>query len=397
MPSSLKVTKYSLGALMYLIAWCVSPPLAYGHFYRFLAVVAVCMLISMQFRLANKTIQNTYLAMVAFIGYILVVMFLVGDSYVYRIGTIILIALMICSLHIENSDYSEKYQFLLTFTFLLCILWNLTSLRGIAAHPGIMRILAKNSADSAMYASRGVGGYGYIYTILLMIPLAGEICQRTQNRKFLRYCAGGFLVTSYLVIMKSAYFMAEILSVMAIPLYFVFQKKNSPHRVAFIFLVVILTGVLLIFADSILLTLHELVGIRSIKAKLWDTYQLLNGTEAIENSEFATRHRRYWNSLTYTLTHPLFGGLRYIVTGNHSHLLDMGAQYGLLILWWYIYMMYQPMKRMMVAGSTAVQLVLLLLVAVVTMNTAPFALGAVLFIVMPIYVKLYQQQQLISG
>lgn len=397
MTPALPVTNYTLGALMYLVAWCVSPPLAYGNAFRLLALVALGMLIVPQFRLNEKSLQKNYLAIVTFIGYVVLAMLLTRDSYIYRIGTIILVSLMICSFQVEYSTASKKFQVLLIFALVLCTLWNLTSLRGLAANPGIMRVLAKNSENSAMYARQGIGGYGYVYTVLLMLPLAWEICLRRESDAVLLWCARIFLVTTYLLIMKSAYFLAEILSVTIIPLYFVLQMKNAQHRVAVFFLVVILAGVLIAFADSILLTLHDLVGISSIKAKIWDTYQLLNGTETIEDSEFATRHQRYGSSLVYALTHPIFGGLRYAVTGNHSHILDIGAQYGLLVLWGYVHMMYQPLKRMMSSGSTAVTLVAVVLLVVVMLNSAPFALGAVLFIVMPAYVRIFQQQKLMNG
>lgn len=381
----LKTENLARLALMYLIAWCVSPPLSYGMQYRLAAIAVLLFFSLMLFRKLDRRIGGTVLTAAFLIVYMIVLSLFTGDSFSIRIGTYILILLLLCLLYLEKVPHIADYEILIVFIFLLCTVWNVTSLREMDVNANIMRELAKNSADAIFYAKHGVGGYGYIYTVLVLIPIAIDVLFTRWDRKWMWWSSLVFLATAYAMLFSAAYFLAILLGIMIVPLYFTMRIQNQLERIIILLFLLILFVVLLSTATTLILTLLDWIDIRSIQNKLISIYQLLTDEETIEGSEFAVRYTRYTNSFNYAITHPILGGFSYSVTGKHSHVLDFAAQYGIPLAAAYLYVLFRPLRSIGAWKNAGSLVSVVATIIILLLNSAPFSMGAVLFIILPIH------------
>lgn len=374
-------------ALLFFIAWCISPPLSYGGLYRVLAIGCLACYALWIVRAANQRALVSGMTIIIVIGYMALLSLITGDGLTKRFGTYIALCMVLFSFYLIRKTTEEVFQFALLFFFALCIIWNITSIRHIRATPNVMRLLAKNSSVSQYFAQRGVGGYSYVYTVVTAIPVALHmVC--TKQKKMLQMAALAFLATTYMVVFSSGYFMAMILAVFAVPMYL--MEKGGKQRNRFFMRMILLFGLVVLYinADAILKWLISITDIRLIREKLQSVYELLLYDASISDSEFSTRYNRYMMDIRAIAQSPLFGGFTYYVSGNHSHFLDFAAQYGIPFTVLYLSVSYSPLKSAKAmknpAGFTSIVIACIILM----FNTIAFSMASVLYILVPITCKL---------
>ena len=112
-------------------------------------------------------------------------------------------------------------------------------------------------------------------------------------------------------------------------------------------------------------------------------YELLVDGSDIQSSEFSVRVERYKKSFNYAILHPIVGGGKYNVTGNHSHILDFFAQYGFVLGGIYLSLIMYPFKesRKYPVGYTC----MLVYIIMLFLNTLAFSFSVVVYIILPLY------------
>lgn len=373
-------------SILYIVAWCISPPLSYGAIYRIVLLGAIGFLLLWDLRCHGIQLPKYYIGAGCVIAYILLIGFLVGDSIDRRLSVLILFGIIFAMKTIFESDIDQRsFYWIISAVLVLCIVWNICSLQGIAETPNVMRLLAKNSAESEAYAMRGIGGYGYLYSIVLLLPIGVDAILNRANNVIERVIAAVFVFTSFSLVYQSQYFLAAILSLLMVIVYFIAKIKNPLLRFVAQLATIVAFFILYVNSDNVLLWLMEKNEIRSIELKLQSMYEMLVEDGEIQSSEFATRFERYMRDIAAILNRPLLGGFSFSVTGNHSHILDFLAQYGIPFGCAYFYMLWQPLKRIRfkeyAAGFTCMVLCILLLF----LNTLAFSFGMVIYIVLPLY------------
>ncbi len=382
------MTEKVLGlSLFYLIVWCISPPLSYGTIFRLaaLGIIGGVILYDLLTRHGKMTRRHFYL--LTCIAYIVFLTFLTGDGIGNRVGTLIMLATALSMESIVECFKIDlnKWKWLVPASFILCILWNLCTLREIAITPNIMRVLAKNSESAPSYAMRGVGGYGYMYTVLLLIPMGINYMMNKGSHWFKRAIAVTFVVSTYMLALQSQYFMAILIAILMPLLYLVYKLEKVRTRTVLILFLLVLFFVAYMNADRILMFLLGMVDKTSAVAeKIQELYNVLQG-EKLADTEFSTRLTRYGNALNYAITHPILGGFSYKITGNHSFILDIFAQYGFIAGGFILFQGFLKPFTTIREGAKVKDTMFVCFIIIALLNVIPFAMGCVLYILMPIY------------
>lgn len=380
-------------SILYIVAWCISPPLSYGAIYRVILLGAIGFLLLWDLRYHGIQLPKYYIGAGCVIAYILLIGFLVGDSIDRRLSVFILFGIIFAMKTIFESDLDKRsFHWIVSAAFILCIVWNVCSLQGIAETPNVMRLMAKNSAESEAYAMRGIGGYGYLYSIVLLMPIGVDALLNRVNTVIERVIAAVFVFTSFNLVYQSQYFLAVILSLLMVIVYLIANIKTPLVRGVALLATIVGFFVVYANADDILLWLMENNEIRSIELKLQSMYELLVEDGEIQNSEFATRFDRYMGDIGAIMERPLFGGFSYNVTGNHSHILDFLAQYGIPFGIAYFYTLWHPLKPIRFKEYAAGFTCIVLFVLTTFLNTLAFSFGMVVYIILPLYYRKIQER-----
>lgn len=380
-----KITLSQL-AMLYIVVWCISPPLSYGTIYRLIMFGAIGFLILKYILSYGFKVKKNYFLFASVVIYIIGLSIVMNDSITNRLSVIILFLILFCSesfMGIRGNP--EEYFWIVIVTFVLCIIWNVCSLQGIAETPNVMRLLAKNSAVSEAYAMKGIGGFGYLYTVLLLLPIAIDCALKKKMNKIWRLIAVTFIVTTYILIFNAQYFLAIILSLFLLCVYGVMRLKNAWMKGIGMFVLMIIFIQVYLNADKVLLYLMEITDLRSIDLKLESIYDILVNGDGVENSEFSVRFERYMESFKCALSHPFVGGKVYALTGNHSHILDFFAQYGFIIGAIYLKCLFSPFD-FFYGNKQAVSITCRLTFLIMLMlNTLAFSFSIAVYIILPLY------------
>ena len=389
MPDKKQMPLWQFVVLMYAATWLMSPFLARGNGWRMLMVGSTGVFTVQSFtdNRSETQRQRHLLYVFLLIAYIILLTFLTGDAYQSRVGTVIILCTTILAHSINDVEWKESYLKIgLEYILGLCIVSNVITLRQLMLTPNICRLFAKNVDVAALgiHVMWGTGGYGFVYTVLLLLPFAINLSLYEKHDNILRWMAIVFVASGFLLIIKAAYFLALLLGGAVILLYWGFSIPGGLKTDKLI-LFVLLFIVLFTFFDYIADIAVRLIPIRSIQEKILSMQELLNGTEDIQESEFMTRSERYVRAFTNTLLSPLFGWFTYSRTGNHSHLMDFSSQYGLPLLYGYIQLMTRHLRKIKIRDNAPILTFLCVFGMLCLLNTVAFAWGGVLCIFLPIF------------
>lgn len=366
-------------ALLYLEAFLISPPLILGTVFR---VVAVVMMTYIMLN-AIRGRHNIYIV-ITFISIGLMVFFqmISGESITLKIQLYIMMMFVICFVYLCQVEDIRDYEYLLYFALVLFIVFNLCTFKALVENPHIMRYLVRNSVDGGMYQSKGVGGYTYIYSLILIIPIALSLLRETtKSRKIVILL---FLLTSYLLVFSSGYLLAMMITtVMTASFFILITNKVSRYKGLWILVVLIITIAVFLSLGNILQFLSRLAGSSMIQKKLDDIYSIIYSSESISNTELVYRFERYSRDLSLTLRSPIFGCLDYNSVGKHSAILDVFAQFGIPVGVLTSLAIFRPLRMCAKRNNIANVVSLLGLFVVLLCNPVPMSIGIV-YIVYPL-------------
>lgn len=369
--------------MAYIATWFIAPILQYGSIYRVLMIGAM-MLFALSAILSGR-MRMEYATIMFLVIYIMVIGFFTNVSITRYMSAYIFMSCTLIVLYFNTCEEAWRYIRIIHFVYLLCIIFNLTTIRELLVNPNVMRSLVRNSDISVSLSKSGVGGYGYCYTVLCIIPFAiGDFVKR--GRSFIEKCLCVlFLLTSYFMIFNSGYFMSMILAVLCVPLFFLCQIKDQKKRMMYIGLLIVVAIILSVSFESIADTLIANTDNASTQRKISEIVSLAaDDSASIEDGEFGTRYQRYMKDFRIMFTSPIWGswGLN---NGNHSYILDFLASYGLILGWLYFSSLFRIIKSTYIKYSPASQTMLYILIIVLSLNAMAPSFGFVLFILMPIY------------
>lgn len=236
-------------------------------------------------------------------------------------------------LFIFNKNLTEDKAFrqrMMRFVSVLFLLTAVTTVFGLLRDPMASRYLATGKTelyDLRSYSLQNIGGYGFVYALVLCIPIA--ICAH-RTGKLKGYQLVLVLALFYACIFKSQYSTAIALSLAGLFAFFL-GKGHNVMRTLFIFVsgAIVLYGIwqLLPVIIDWLTSLGKSAGF--IAYRLRDTLGVI-GSGGIDGLD---RVQRANMSVSIFFEHPLAGNLLAIPQqelGGHSSILDTLACMGLL-------------------------------------------------------------------
>ncbi|WP_374356081.1 O-antigen ligase family protein [Thermomonas sp.] len=328
-------------ALAYLIVWQLSPPLAYGAGWRFLAVLAMLLWLALDTLAARSVLRRPnwpVLGGAAFVLYTVFVEWLVPDSA--SISRQFQIWIMFFFLLVGESQQrgrSDEARFCFWVILLVLPIWSIATLWGINTIGGdVSRTIARSSEEARELVGQGIGGFGFVYTLVLCIPFLVHLAFRSgvysvmrQPRwkvRASRLLILGNLLLAALVVLRAGYTIALILAAFAILCVLLIRSRRSRSlaiSLCFVTLLVSLAGILI---NPALRSLESVAAGTEYSAKVRDVRASLE-----DDSSTGTVHdrtERYSRSLRLFGENPIIGTLTFDDVGKHSAVLDRFAQYG---------------------------------------------------------------------
>ena len=221
-----------------------------------------------------------------------------------------------------------QYKFLFTVLFIAFIVTTITTVVGLQVYPDASRYIAtisdSNSENAVTYDWANIGGYSFVYFVVLTYPM---VIYGYKRKKIHVIFLIIFAILTFILIVNSGYTIALLL--FTVSSVFAFFKRDL--KVADVILIILISAIVILllfqlFAE-LLNSIANVIDNKTIASRLRD---LAGGKEGLEQSE-DNRLELYLISFTSFLKSPLFGGIfgSYKV-GGHSFILDSLSRYGLV-------------------------------------------------------------------
>ena len=255
-----------------------------------------------------------------------------GNSFSNLLTLLMLIVYPMFSSYVIAHRYERKIivisRGLLLYISALLVLTMVTTYMGNLEFPGASRSLAHYREDTSgllsLYNSMNIGGFGFIYTVTLVLPLLSYWLK--TNRIALVLSILGFVV-AILCIISSQYTIALLMSFISVAMCFFPRRIRRTHIITFALLLLLLL-ISSPLIGKVFLYLSNNVDGKIMSARMEEVYLFFSRGEIGLSSDTATRigHiRMSWNTF---FSNPLIGSN--VGAGNHSYLVDTLAHFGIV-------------------------------------------------------------------
>lgn len=381
---------FTVVSLLYIITWSISPPTSVDLIFRLLFLA--CLIFVEVLSFCERRFSGAKISIYLFLSFINLMTILLDGQSQISVWIQLCICLLVMSLY-YNYEFNEiKYSLLFWWAVVLVIVWNITTLYGYGTVSNASRLLARNLEGNAQLLYSGIGGYGYVYAVVFMLPMSIYFCkvQFLKLRPFHKVLIVSFIVSSFAVILKSQLTLSLIFTFATTMLVLIVTKTKFLS--------------LFIFASAFLAYFSSFAGVDSIFQDFTDgtTYnsryqQLMNSlsTGATEGDVYE-RYKRYSHNFECFLKSPICGQLKFENTAGDSTLLRLLAQYGLFGGGWFCLIIIFYFKRLI--SRFAKQRVFLygicfLFLLFTILNSLTLEIGFVFGIFFPVSLSIIDKQQ----
>lgn len=270
----------------------------------------------------------------------------------------------------------------------------ITTYLGYRIYPTASRELATGEISQSplyyIYLSYNIGGFSFIYNLLLLSILL--ICTIKnpsifkRNRIVTLLCIASLIIIG-LVILKSQYTTAILLFFVSL----VLLVLHSKFKIKYIFTVVSI-GIFIVFMlreplSSKLMLISENIESYDVSQRIYDISQYIIGEHTSDNSDLDAREDLYKKSVE-TFSNNILGTWNNKNIGGHSFILDNMAKYGILGIIMIIIMIYKlyklyisQIKNDRIIGYAYYLLLIYIILAIVN----PHIFTDIIMFVLPLY------------
>ena len=211
---------------------------------------------------------------------------------------------------------------ILVFSIILIFITSLTTIYNVIFYdPNISRYLAKSGEMANISSSRNVGGYGFIYSVLLVYPSFLYLLNIFKNKYSVYYLLTICLCILIVVTIILAKYFIALLAIVIISLFYLLIIKEIKQKF------VLFT--LLALSLYIINTFYPLLIVHELKIKMIDEFatNIQYGREINQS-----RYDHYETSIITFLNNPVIGSqiFNFDIIGFHSEFFDLLAEFGLL-------------------------------------------------------------------
>lgn len=286
-----------------------------------------------------------------------------------------------------NTFTLKQKLILMRLMLIVAIVGSLCSLRYLVVDPNISRLLAGAATATEMhnYFSKGIGGYGTVYATVFLCFGAIYWFVNTKVRTD-RILIIAFLSSAYLFILYASYTTAIIITVIISLL--AFTSKVKP-MIKSLIVIAIISLLLVLLWDNIAesaINLFSELGLERVVQRLTQL------TQASQNNDMSSLQRTqlYIKSFEAFIEHPLKGGN---VAGEHSQILDTLAYFGIAGFFMPLLLGYYSMKCIKLS-SIRLSLFYIMFFALITVNTcSAMQIPVMVFCVCPLIVNTVKEQR----
>lgn len=318
-------------AVLYLIAWTISPPLQVDTIYRLIALACAVLWAGIWFiRETPLTLGKEQIGAIIFLIAVMIVVYFEQYSFSSLIKQIALIMLVICFM--MTYFYDDKWDELagiVPIVLILLAIWNYNTVKILIEDHTVARLLVRDDESTHQFLRQGIGGYSLIYPQVCICPaIFAWIIKSFKNNK-LFFVIGVVWAYFYVRLLELAgYSIALFASAIGLVLLLFYRGKNviPAFIVTILAFVGIMAAILYItpFREWILETFDGMAVAKKVN-------DLVSTSESgVTGDSIQVRIDAYSNSLMDMLKYPIIGSLWRENGGGHSALLDITSKYGWL-------------------------------------------------------------------
>ena len=316
-------------AVLYLIAWTVSPPFQVDMIYRLIALAcAVIWVIIWFIRETPITLGKEQVGAIIFLIAVMIVIYFEEYDLSALIKQIALIMLVICFM--MTYFYDDKWDELsgiVPIVLILLVIWNYKTFSILIEDHTIARLLVRDDEATYAFLKQGIGGYSLIYPQVCISPLIiAWTIKAYKNNKVLFAIGVAWAYTYIRVIELAGYSIALFASTIGLILLLFYRGKNVVA--AFVITVLAFIGIMaaILYVPAFREWILETFDGTAVARKVND---LVSTSETgVTGDSIQVRINAYSNSLIDILKYPIIGSLWRESGGGHSALLDITSKYG---------------------------------------------------------------------
>ena len=242
-------------------------------------------------------------------------------------------------------DYYKSHGYTRYLRYVFISMFSLMSVTGVQTYlaliknPYIARSIKSSGEYSAKLASRGIGGYLFIYAVAAAVPILLYIFLKSK-KKYIKVLSIVSYVFSILLVTKSNYLTAFLMIIFSSAIvvlgYFISKGKKITLYIAFIVITILL---ITLFYQPILEFVQSHIPDRI--ARVIFNPESDSTISSIQQEFEYDRLPTVVDSFSSVIKSPLFGilgssgldisGEHIVGFGQHSYILDTFALYGVLI------------------------------------------------------------------
>lgn len=316
-------------AVLYLIAWTISPPLQVDMIYRLIALACAGIWVIIWFiRETPITLGKEQVGAIIFLIAVMIVIYFEKYDLSALIKQIALIMLVICFM--MSYFYDDKWDELsgiVPIVLILLTIWNYKTFSILIEDHTIARLLVRDDESIYDFLRQGIGGYSLIYPQVCISPLIiAWTIKAYKNNKLLFAIGVAWAYTYIRVIELAGYSIALFASIIGLLLLLFYKGKNvvAAFVITILAFVGIMAAILYVapFREWILETFDGMAVARKVN-------DLVSTSETgVTGDSIQVRINAYSNSLIDILKYPIIGSLWRESGGGHSALLDITSKYG---------------------------------------------------------------------
>ena len=396
--------------LINLIELVFPPVTIYGNAYM---IRFICILGWLLFSFMNDTnfylrsnIRMTYVLLFFALTVILPYLFnvgVIGNRYV-ALSMIPFGYLMFCY-YKRHNRLGDLCKLVLISGFFAAITLVIT-LISLIKSPHISRTIKSSGEYSKGLAALGIGGYHFIYMMVVVTVLLLYVFLK-DNRPIVRRIAFFCFVPSFFLIIKSSYVTALVtVFISSLILIVLNYAKKGNNRSTFLFIIIAVFASLILFnLTEIINKFADILPERIARVLVTDTE---NGSvyKSLYEEFAVDRWPTMLESIKTTFKYPIFGTIasstavstRSVLSGvgQHSHLLDTFAFFGLFIGTINVFVMLRPFKddngKIIKRGKALNAAMLVCMIGILFFNNATDSIATAFGIAFPLVREIYHPE-----
>lgn len=222
----------------------------------------------------------------------------------------------------------DRFKTFAIVAFWILLITCVTTIIGCIEFPDASRYLATvsdaNEAKAVLYNWRNIGGYEFVYSVVLLHPLVILAYKKGKMKGLLAtFCT----VLVFTLSICSGYTTALLLTILTTVTYFLKKDLTPKQLLLWIIATIIIVVVFFTIFSDLLIWLADIIDNKFISERL---RSLAGGRSGIESSD-DNRIALYELSINTFLNSPIIGSyLGGGSIGGHSFILDFMAQFGIV-------------------------------------------------------------------